>query len=58
MHLSGLAEVGAKYGFKYHHAENDQAVLYKWLLTEKESKIPIFATHQVGFLNYLIVNYS
>jgi hypothetical protein len=46
--LARLAEISSKYGFKYHHAENDQAVLCKWLPIDKESKIPIFATHQVG----------
>jgi len=34
--LSHLASISAKYGFKYHHAEND------------ESKVPMFASHQLG----------
>ena len=50
--LSHLATIAAKYGFKYHHAENDEAVLYKWLPTEKESKIPLFATHQMGVAGF------
>jgi ADP-ribose pyrophosphatase YjhB (NUDIX family) len=37
----------SKYGFKYHHAENDLAVLNKWL-ADGESRIPRYATHQVG----------
>ncbi len=37
-----------KFDFKYHHAENDLAVLCKWLPKDKESKIPLFATHQMG----------
>lgn len=48
INLSNLAVILAKYGFKYHHAENDEAVLTKWLPEHKESKIPLFATHQVG----------
>jgi len=48
IHLSHLATISAKHGFKYHHAENDQAVLCKWLQDDRESKIPLFATHQVG----------
>lgn len=47
MNLSNLIAILGNYGFKYHHAENDQAVLYKWLL-DTESKVPRFATHQVG----------
>jgi hypothetical protein len=46
--LSHLASISAKYGFKYHHAENDMAVLYKWLPPERESKVPMFASHQLG----------
>jgi hypothetical protein len=46
--LAKFAAVSAKYGFKYHHAEEDEAVLCKWLPENKESKIPMFATHQVG----------
>lgn len=46
--LSHLASISSKYGFKYHHAENELAVLYKWLPENKECKIPVFATHQMG----------
>lgn len=46
--LSHLAAISAKYGFKYHHAEDNEAVLCKWLAHDRESKIPMFATHQVG----------
>ncbi|KAL3771810.1 hypothetical protein ACHAWO_007698 [Cyclotella atomus] len=34
-------------GFTFHHAEGNSATLSKWLLNE-ESRIPTFATHQVG----------
>lgn len=46
--LSHLAAIAARHGFKYHHAENNEAVLCKWLNQDCESKIPMFATHQVG----------
>ena len=46
--LSGLIAIAAKYGFTYHHAENELAVVCKWLSKDRESKIPLFATHQVG----------
>ncbi len=45
--LSNFIPILSKYGFKYHYAENDTAVLNKWLL-DCESRIPRFATHQVG----------
>lgn len=48
INLSHLAAISAKYGFQYHHAEKDQAVLFKWLPSDCESKIPMFASHQVG----------
>ncbi len=46
--MSHLASISAKFGFKYHHAENNMAVLCKWLLKDRESKIPMFASHQLG----------
>lgn len=46
--MSNFITISAKYGFKYHHAENDLAVLYKWLPADRESKVPLFATHQMG----------
>lgn len=39
--------VNRKYGFTFHHAENDTAVLQLWL-ANCESKIPIYATHSCG----------
>jgi len=46
--LANLAAIVGKYGFKYHHAQNDLAVLFKWLPENLPSKIPLFATHQMG----------
>lgn len=42
-----LIEHAHKCGFEFHHAEGNTATLSKWLLQE-ESRIPTFATHQVG----------
>ena len=46
--LSSFISIIAKYGFKYHHAEDDLAVMCRWLSEDRENKIPLFATHQVG----------
>uniref|UniRef100_A0A2C9KIL1 Nucleoside diphosphate-linked moiety X motif 6 n=1 Tax=Biomphalaria glabrata TaxID=6526 RepID=A0A2C9KIL1_BIOGL len=40
--------VSSKFGFQFHHAEGEKALLYLWMNTQQESRIPIFATHQVG----------
>jgi len=45
---SHLISVASSYGFKYHHARNDSAVLSLWLVEGKESKIPSYANHTVG----------
>lgn len=42
-----LIEHAFKCGFEFHHAEGTTATLSKWLSNEA-SRIPIFATHQVG----------
>ena len=55
INLSELIAVLAKFGFRYHHAENEKAVLCKWLPVDKESKIPLFATHQMGVAGKLII---
>lgn len=44
---SALIAVAAKYGFRYHHAENEHAVLCKWI-EDSPCRLPRFATHQVG----------
>jgi 8-oxo-dGTP pyrophosphatase MutT (NUDIX family) len=43
-----LMEHSHKCGFEFHHAEKNVATLSKWLLDGEESRIPTFATHQVG----------
>lgn len=45
---SRFIELAANCGFVFHHAEGDQASLCKWIDTEHTSRIPCFATHQVG----------
>mmetsp|Transcript_11486 Transcript_11486/g.14765 ORF Transcript_11486/g.14765 Transcript_11486/m.14765 type:complete len:286 (+) Transcript_11486:106-963(+) len=40
--------VASDIGFKYHHAEGNQATMSLWLKTDIESRIPRYATHQVG----------
>jgi len=44
---STLIPQAAKVGFRFHHAEGDIAVLFRWLRTDT-CKIQPFATHQVG----------
>jgi ADP-ribose pyrophosphatase YjhB (NUDIX family) len=41
------------YGFKYHHAEGDNAKLVLWLL-DTPSKVPIFASHHCGVAGLVI----
>jgi ADP-ribose pyrophosphatase YjhB (NUDIX family) len=36
------------YGFKFHHAEGDEATMLLWLPTNSESVVPPFATHHCG----------
>jgi ADP-ribose pyrophosphatase YjhB (NUDIX family) len=43
-----LMEEASKSGFVFHHAEGHTATLNKWLLDDVESRIPTYATHQVG----------
>ncbi|KAH9499478.1 Nucleoside diphosphate-linked moiety X motif 6 [Bulinus truncatus] len=40
--------VASKFGFIFHHAEGNEALLYLWMNPQSESRIPLFATHQVG----------
>jgi len=42
-------------GFSFHHAKDDTAVLNLWLRDDVDSKIPLFATHNVG-VGALVVN--
>lgn len=45
---SHLIPVAFDHGFIYHHAVSDYAMLLKWLPQFEESRVPPFATHQVG----------
>lgn len=48
MSMGQVIPIAADYGFEYHHAEGDTAVLCMWLRTDIPSKLPPYATHQVG----------
>mmetsp|Transcript_17797 Transcript_17797/g.41496 ORF Transcript_17797/g.41496 Transcript_17797/m.41496 type:complete len:324 (-) Transcript_17797:69-1040(-) len=54
---SRFIELAANCGFVFHHAEGDQASLCKWIDTEHTSRIPCFATHQVG-VGAVVINLS
>lgn len=45
---SHLIRVASQNGFIYHHARTNIAVLSLWLVENTDSKIPLFANHQVG----------
>ncbi|XP_026213242.1 nucleoside diphosphate-linked moiety X motif 6 isoform X2 [Anabas testudineus] len=45
--LSRCAAAASFHGFQFHHAKHDHAVLALWL-GEGQSRLPGFATHQVG----------
>ncbi|XP_059202369.1 nucleoside diphosphate-linked moiety X motif 6 [Centropristis striata] len=45
--LSRCAAAASTHGFSFHHAKHDHAVLALWL-GEGESRLPGFATHQIG----------
>ncbi|BFZ24099.1 hypothetical protein BsWGS_27138 [Bradybaena similaris] len=49
-----LLPVASRYGFTFHHAEGGQATLVLWLGAGQESRVPIFATHQVGVSGIVI----
>ena len=50
-----LIEEASKSGFEFHHAEGQYATLNKWLLEQEESRIPTYATHQVG-VGAIVIN--
>ncbi|XP_075961425.1 nucleoside diphosphate-linked moiety X motif 6 [Anarhichas minor] len=45
--LSRCAAAASTHGFAFHHAKHDHAVLALWL-GDGESRLPGFATHQIG----------
>lgn len=47
--------LAAKLGFKFHHAEDNQATMSLWLDPSHTSRIPKYATHQIG-VGGLVVN--
>jgi 8-oxo-dGTP pyrophosphatase MutT (NUDIX family) len=55
MSRASLVEDMAEFGLRFHHAEGETAVLNVWLKGEVSSKIPLFATHNVG-VGGLVVN--
>lgn len=55
MSRAGLIEDMAEFGLRFHHARDDIAVLNVWLKEDGESKIPEFATHNVG-VGAVVVN--
>lgn len=44
---AALATEAAKFGFVFHHAEGDSAVLKCWLNGQKPDKLPPFASHRM-----------
>ena len=52
--LAGLASVAAEHGFEFHHAEGRHCVLKCWLPTDREDKVPPYATHQVGVAGFVL----
>ena len=59
--MSHVIQVASKYGFEYHHARGQKAVLCKWLVENEENKIPNFSNHTVGVagrLQNLICEFS
>jgi 8-oxo-dGTP pyrophosphatase MutT (NUDIX family) len=54
MSRASLVEDMAHVGLRFHHAEGETAVLNLWL-RDGQSKIPLFATHNVG-VGGLVVN--
>jgi len=45
--LARCAAAASAHGFTYHHAKQDKAILSLWL-GDGESRLPGFATHQIG----------
>lgn len=39
--------MAAEYGFRFHHAEREKAVLNLWL-HDVTNRLPHYATHQLG----------
>lgn len=46
--LSSLIPIAREQGFVLHHGKGEEVVMTLWLLDHKPSKLPHYATHQVG----------
>ncbi len=55
MLFSHYIPIAGMYGFKYHHAEGDNAQLLLWI-GEGECKVPPYATHHIGTHTYLLIH--
>ena len=44
---AGVISIAARHGFRYHHADQDYAMLLAWL-PDTPSPVPDFATHVLG----------
>ncbi|CAL1546457.1 unnamed protein product [Lymnaea stagnalis] len=53
---SALIADAAEHGFTFHHAEGSIATLSLWMDKSKKTKIPRFATHQMGVSGMVINN--
>ncbi|XP_069131047.1 nucleoside diphosphate-linked moiety X motif 6-like [Argopecten irradians] len=45
--------IAAKFGFQFHHAEENNCLLKLWMKESGEDKTPRFATHQVGVAGFV-----
>ena len=48
IYRSEYISAASKFGFQFHHAENQMSLLKLWLNADNEDRTPRFATHQVG----------
>jgi hypothetical protein len=55
MSRAGLIEDMAEFGLRFHHVRDEIAVLNVWLKDDMDTKIPEFATHNVG-VGAVVVN--
>ena len=51
---SDVIPIASRQGFVFHHAEADYSMLCTWLSTESQSRLPRFASHQVGVAGMVI----
>ena len=47
-HANYIQIAGELYGFKFHNAEDNYAIMLKWLPKDIPSRVPPYATHHVG----------